>query len=96
MVRIILLTIFFSSHYLHCFAVVTKKGLGTIYLINTILAVLATFKANERGQSAGLWAAKTFSVGGLALDQLTQLPTLKEVEELENRKGARAIKKKKK
>ncbi len=54
------------------------------------------FKANERGQSAGLWAAKAFSVGGLALDQLTQLPTLKEIEEIENRKGARAVKKNKK
>ena len=62
-------------------------------MINTILAVLATFKANERGQSPVLWAAKAFSVGGLAIDQLTQLPTLKEIEELENRKGARAIKK---
>lgn len=70
-----------------------QGGLGTIYLINTILAVLATFKASERGQPAGLWAAKTFSVGGLAFDQLTQLPTLKEIEEMENRKGARAMKK---
>jgi hypothetical protein len=69
-------------------------GLFTIYLINAALAVLATFKAKERGQPAGLWAAKTFSVGGLALDQLTQLPTLKEIEETKNRKGARAAKKK--
>lgn len=72
-----------------------QGGLATVYLINTVLAVLATFKAAERGQSSALWAAKTFSVGGLAFDQLTQLPTLKEVEEIENRKGARAIKKKK-
>ncbi len=71
-----------------------QGGLATVYLINTILAVLATFKAAERGQSSLLWAAKTFSVGGLAFDQLTQLPTLKEIEEIENRKGARAIKKK--
>mmetsp|Transcript_12768 Transcript_12768/g.23947 ORF Transcript_12768/g.23947 Transcript_12768/m.23947 type:complete len:334 (-) Transcript_12768:71-1072(-) len=70
-----------------------QGGLFTIYLINAVLAVLATFKAKERGQPAGLWAAKTFSVGGLALDQLTQLPTLKEVEETKNRKGARAAKK---
>ncbi len=55
--------------------------------------MLAVFKANERGQSPGLWAAKTFSVGGLAFDQLTQLPTLKETEELLNRKGKRAVKK---
>lgn len=73
-----------------------QGGLGVIYLINTVLAVLAVFKANERGQSALLWAVKTFSVGGLALDQLTQLPTLAEVEEVKNRKGARAIKNKKK
>lgn len=72
-----------------------QGGLATVYLINTILAVLATFKAAERGQSSLLWAAKTFSVGGLAFDQLTQLPTLAEIAEIENRKGARAIKKKK-
>ena len=69
-------------------------GLFTIYLVNAVLAVFATFKANERGQSALLWGVKTFSVGGLAFDQLTQLPTLKEAQELENRKGARAVKKK--
>lgn len=73
-----------------------QGGLGIIYLINAIIAVLAVFKANERGQPAILWAVKTFSVGGLALDQLTQLPTLAEVEEVQNRKGARAIKNKKK
>jgi len=63
--------------------------------VNAVLAVFAGFKANERGQSSVLWAVKTFSVGGLAFDQLTQLPTLKEVQELENRKGARAVKNKK-
>lgn len=72
-----------------------QGGLATIYLVNAVLAIFAVFKAAERGQSSGLWAAKTFSVGGLAFDQLTQLPTLKEIEEVENRKGARAIKKKK-
>jgi len=56
-----------------------QGGLATIYLINTALAVVAFFKAGERGQSGVLWAAKTFSVGGLAYDQLTQLPTLEEV-----------------
>lgn len=71
-----------------------QGGLFTIYLVNAVLAVFATFKANERGQSALLWGVKTFSVGGLAFDQLTQLPTLKEAQELENRKGARAVKKK--
>jgi len=72
-----------------------QGGLATVYLVNAVLAIFAVFKAAERGQSSGLWAVKTFSVGGLAFDQLTQLPTLKEVEEVENRKGARAIKKKK-
>lgn len=72
-----------------------QGGLGVIYLINTILAVLAVFKASERGQPAWLWAVKTFSVGGLAFDQLTQLPTLAEVEEMNNRKGARAMKNRK-
>lgn len=74
-----------------CFA----GGLATIYLINAVLAVFAVFAAKERGQPSGLWAAKAFSVGGLAIDQLTQLPTLAQIEELENRKGARAVKKKK-
>merc|ERR1711957_797030 len=55
-----------------------QGGLATIYLINAALAVLAYFKAEERGQPGLLWAAKTFSVGGLAYDQLSQLPTLEE------------------
>lgn len=54
-----------------------QGGLGTIYLCNTVLAVFAALAANERGQNPGLWAVKTFSVGGLALDQLTQLPKKK-------------------
>jgi hypothetical protein len=72
---------------------VRESGLGTVYAINSILAVLAVFKAGERGQPAPLWAAKTFSVGGLALDQLMQLPTLDEVEKAKARKGKRALKK---
>jgi hypothetical protein len=70
--------------------------LGTIYAINAVLAVLAVFKAGERGQSALLWGAKTFTVGGIAFDQLTQLPTLAQLEEVKNRKGARAVKRNKK
>lgn len=54
-----------------------QGGLGTIYLCNAVLAVLAAFAASERGQNPGLWAVKTFSVGGLAFDQLTQLPKKK-------------------
>jgi hypothetical protein len=64
-----------------------------VYAINAVLAVLATFKARERGQSKVLWGIKTFSVGGLAYDQLTQLPTLEQVEEAKSRKGKRALKK---
>lgn len=65
-------------------------GLGVVYAINTALAVSALFKAGERGQPAFLWIAKTFSVGGLAYDQLTQLPTLEEVEKTRAKKGKRA------
>ena len=69
-------------------------GLGVIYSINTVLAVLAAFKAGERGQPAPLWIAKTFTVGGLAYDQLTQLPTIEEMEKAKARKGKRALKNK--
>jgi hypothetical protein len=63
-----------------------------VYLINAGLAALAVFQASERGQPGPLWAAKTLSVGGLALDQLRQLPTLEQVERAKARKGKRAIK----
>jgi hypothetical protein len=53
-------------------------GLAVTYGINFVLAILAVFKAGERGQPGFLWFSKTFSVGGLAFDQLTQLPTLDE------------------
>jgi hypothetical protein len=56
------------------------------------LAVLAAFKAGERGQPAGLWIAKTFTVGGLAFDQLTQLPTTEQMEKAKAQKGKRALK----
>lgn len=62
-----------------------QGGLATIYAINFVLAILAFFKAGERGQSGILWAAKTFSVGGLAYDQLTQLPTLEESKQIGKR-----------
>jgi hypothetical protein len=69
-------------------------GLGTVYGINIILAIVAAFKAGERGQPAPLWIAKVFTVGGLAFDQLTQLPTLEQIEVTKNRKGKRALKNK--
>ena len=73
-----------------------QGGLGTVYAINTVLAVVAAFKAPERGQPVPLWAIKTFSVGGLAYDQLMQLPTLEEIERAKNVKGKRALKNSKK
>jgi len=72
-----------------------QGGLGTIYSINLLLAVFAGFKASERGQPLGLWIAKTITVGGLALDQLTQLPTTEQVEAAKARKGKRALKNRK-
>ena len=72
-----------------------QGGLGTVYAINLVLAILSIFKAGERGQPVPLWFAKTFSVGGLAYDQLTQLPTLEQIEKANSVKGARAVKKNK-
>lgn len=62
-----------------------------MYAINALLAAVAFFKAGERGQPQLLWVAKTFSVGGLAYDQLTQLPTTEEIEKAKSRKGARSL-----
>lgn len=73
----------------------TIAGLGTIYGINILLCVLTFFKAQERGQPVPLWIAKTFTVGGLALDQLSQLPTLEQVEKAKARKGKRALRNRK-
>jgi hypothetical protein len=72
------------------------SGLGVVYAVNLVLAVIAAFKCGERGQPVPLWVAKTVFVGGVAYDQLTQLPTMAEIEEEKNRKGARAAKNKKK
>ncbi len=59
-----------------------QGGLLTVYSVNAVLAVVATFKAEERGQPKALWAMKTFGVGGLAFDQLTQLPTKEQMAKL--------------
>jgi hypothetical protein len=67
-----------------------ESGLGFVFAINTVLAVVATFKASERGQSKVLWAIKTFSVGGLAVDQLSQLPTLEQIERAKSVKARRS------
>lgn len=64
-----------------------QGGLAVTYAINFVLAVLAVFKAGERGQPAFLWVLKTLSVGGLAFDQLTQLPTLEQLNK--NSRGRR-------
>jgi len=57
-----------------------QGGLGTIYLINTILAVIAAISAPSRNQPSLLWGVKTFAVGGIAYDQLMQIPTPEELE----------------
>jgi hypothetical protein len=58
-----------------------QGGLGTIYGINLVMAVIAALSAPGRNQPALLWGAKTFAVGGIAYDQLMQIPTPKELEE---------------
>ena len=75
---------------------ISSLGLGTIYGINALLCVVAFFKAKERGQSAPIWIAKTLTVGGLALDQLSQLPTTEQIEKAKARKGKRALRNMKK
>ncbi len=69
-------------------------GLASVYAINLVLAVAAIFKAGERGQPQLLWASKTFFVGGLAFDQLTQLPTLSETANMAKSKTKGGRKKK--
>ena len=58
-----------------------QGGLATIYGINLVMAVIAAFSAPGRNQPSLLWGAKTFAVGGIAYDQLMQIPTPKELEE---------------
>ena len=58
-----------------------QGGLATIYGINLVLAVIAALSAPGRNQPALLWGAKTFAVGGIAYDQLMQIPTPEELEE---------------
>lgn len=76
-------------------AIFLISGLLTVYLINAVMAFLALGKASERGQSSFLWAMKTFSVGGIAYDQLTQLPTLEAIKKAKGQKGKRALKNRK-
>jgi hypothetical protein len=52
--------------------------------------VIAAISAPERGQPSVLWAAKTFAVGGIAFDQLMQIPTPEEAME-RARKEAEAM-----
>lgn len=58
-----------------------QGGLATIYLINAVLAVFSAMEAPSRNQSPILWGVKTFAVGGIAYDQLMQIPTPKELAE---------------
>ena len=57
-------------------------GLGTIYLVNIVLAVFSAMEAPSRKQSSLLWGAKTFAVGGIAYDQLMAIPTPEELVEI--------------
>lgn len=66
-----------------------------MYAINVALAISTVFKAKERGQPISLWVMKTVGVGGLAYDQLTQLPTIEQIEKAKAVKGKRALKNKK-
>ena len=68
-------------------------GLSIVFGINAVLSIVAAFKAVERGQPVPLWVTKTLVVGGLAFDQLTQLPTLEDIKLAESVKGKRAAKK---
>lgn len=58
-----------------------QGGLATIYLINAVLAVFAFMEAPSRNQPSILWGMKTFAVGGIAYDQLMQIPTPDELVE---------------
>ena len=58
-----------------------QGGLATIYLVNAVLAVFSAMEAPSRNQSPILWGVKTFAVGGIAYDQLMQIPTPKELAE---------------
>lgn len=73
-----------------------QGGLGTVYGVNLILALFAIVKAGERGQPPLLWIVKVFTVGGLAFDQLTQLPTLDDIKAAQSQKGKRSLKNKRK
>ena len=80
-----------------CARLVQWIGLATIYLINAVLAVFAFMEAPSRNQPSILWGMKTFAVGGIAYDQLMQIPTpdelaeraRKEEELLQRRQGRR-------
>lgn len=80
-----------------------QGGLATIYLINAVLAVFAAISAPSRNQPSLLWGAKTFAVGGIAYDQLMQIPTpeelaeraRKEEEALKRRSGRRGVRRQK-
>ena len=60
-----------------------QGGLAVTYTINFVLAIFAAFMAGEREQPLLLWVPKTFFVGGLAYDQLSQLPTKEQVKKAE-------------
>ena len=62
-----------------------------VYLINIVLAVFATFKAEERGKPKLIWSGIVLVVGGIAFYQLTKLPTLQEINRKKSVKEKRAL-----
>ena len=58
-----------------------RGGLFVVMGINVLLAVAAaTVVAGKKGQPGLLWVGKCLVVGGLAMDQLLQLPDEKDKE----------------
>lgn len=70
-----------------------QGGLGTIYLVNIVLAVFSAMEAPSRKQSSLLWGAKTFAVGGIAYDQLMAIPTPEELVEMARKEAEMADRK---
>jgi len=54
-----------------------KSGVSVVLLVNFLLALSTKFLVDSRGQSFILFFSKTLVVGGLAFDQLLQLPKIK-------------------
>ena len=49
-----------------------QSGLGVVYSMNFVLAIVAYFRAKEKNLPKSFWAIKTFLLGGIALYEVTQ------------------------